>query len=233
MSQPLIDLQGIYKVYGHGEAQVRALDGLDLAVHEGEFVAIMGSSGSGKSTCLNLLACLDTPSAGSYRFKGAEVSQFNADQLALLRRAFMGYVFQSFHLLPRTTALENVELPLIYQGVPRRERRLRAYAALDQVGLGGRLKHVPSQLSGGQQQRVAIARALVSRPSVLFADEPTGNLDTATSQEVMRLFQGLNAQGLTIVMVTHELDVAQGAQRALEFRDGRLIRDVPALELAA
>jgi len=232
-ADPLIEAHRLYRLYGRGEALVRALDGVDLSIHDGEFVAIMGSSGSGKSTCMNILGCLDTPTSGSYRFKGVEVASLSRDQLALLRRHYIGFVFQSFNLLPRTTALENVELPLVYLGLPTRRRRTLAYAALEQVGLADRFRHTPGELSGGQQQRVAIARALVTRPAVLLADEPTGNLDTHTSHQIMETLSELNAQGLTIVMVTHELEVARFAQRGLQFRDGRLVRDAPVEEWVA
>ena len=232
MQGPLLYLEGISKVYGSGDTEVRALDGVDLVINEGEFVAVMGSSGSGKSTCMNILGCLDTPSEGRYEFHGVEVGTLTADQQALLRRGFIGFVFQSFNLIPRTSAIENVELPLIYRGVRRSERRKLALRALELVGLGDRAWHSPSQLSGGQQQRVAIARALVTNPSVLFADEPTGNLDSTRSAEIMSLLQGLNRDnGITIVMVTHEEDVARAAKRAVTFRDGRVVADGPPSEV--
>ena len=223
---PVIQLSQVSKVYGHGEGQVRALRGIDLSIDAGEFVAVMGPSGSGKSTCMNLLGCLDTPSNGEYRFLGVNVGQMNADQRALLRRNYLGFVFQGFNLLSRTTALENVELPLIYRHVPLAERHARARKALHQVGLSGRETHVPSELSGGQQQRVAIARAIVSQPRVLFADEPTGNLDSATSIEIMKLLTDLNEQhGITIAMVTHESDIAAWTRRIVRFRDGIIESD--------
>jgi putative ABC transport system ATP-binding protein len=222
----LIELESIYKIYGHGDTEVRALDGVDLSIREGEFVAIMGSSGSGKSTCMNILGCLDTPTAGRYTFHGVEVGTLDADQQALLRRGFIGFVFQSFNLIARTSALENVELPLVYRGVKRSERRKLAMEALAMVGLEARADHTPAQLSGGQQQRVAIARALVTNPSVLFADEPTGNLDSKRTEEIMTLLQNLNRdRGITIVMVTHEPDVANAAKRVIIFRDGKIIAD--------
>lgn len=226
MTVPLIELRGITRQYGSGEALVRALDGVDLRIDRGEFVAIMGPSGSGKSTAMNIIGCLDRPSAGNYLFNGVEVATLNQDQRALLRRHYLGFVFQGFNLLPRTTALENVELPLIYKGQPRAEREARARQALARVGLTGREDHTPSQLSGGQQQRVAIARALAGEPMVMLADEPTGNLDTRRSVEIMELMQQLNrGAGLTIVMVTHEEDMAAYASRLVVFTDGKVVRD--------
>ena len=213
-------------MFGRGESAVRALDGIDLDVRDGDYLAVMGASGSGKSTCMNIIGCLDRPTSGSYRFSGVEVGGLSRDQLALLRRHSIGFVFQGFNLLSRTTALENVELPLIYQRVPARERRRRALEALDQVGLSTRAKHAPNELSGGQQQRVAIARAIVTRPRLLVADEPTGNLDSATSVEVMEMIGRLNAErGITVVMVTHEEDMAKFARRVVVFRDGQVTRD--------
>ena len=226
MSPALIELSGVRKVYGQGEARVAALDGVDLTIQRGEFVMVMGSSGSGKSTCMNILGCLDTPSMGHYRFAGVDVGKLDRDQLALLRRSYLGFVFQSFNLLPRTSALENVELPLVYRGVGSRERRELARSALRDVGLADRESHTPAQLSGGQQQRVAIARALVTNPAVVFADEPTGNLDTERSREIMQLLSRLNRErSITIVMVTHEPDLADVASRVLVFRDGRVVAD--------
>ncbi len=223
---PVIELSGVTKFYGEGEGQVRALRGIDLRVDPGEFIAVMGPSGSGKSTCMNILGCLDTPTSGSYKFLGRPVGGMHADQRALLRRNYLGFVFQGFNLLSRTTALENVELPLIYRAVPAEERHERARKALNEVGLSGREEHVPSQLSGGQQQRVAIARAIVTEPKVLFADEPTGNLDTATSMEIMRLLTALNEdRGITIAMVTHEPDIAAWTRRLVKFRDGLIESD--------
>src|SRR4030043_467216 len=208
-NQPLIELQGVTKVYGTGQAAMHALRGIDLHIDEGDFLAVMGPSGSGKSTCMNILGCLDTPTAGAYKFKGIEVGKLTRNQRTRLRRFYLGFVFQGYNLLNRTSALENVELPLIYRRVPARVRRVRALKTLETVGLKGWESHTPSELSGGQQQRVAIARAIVTEPAVLFADEPTGNLDTARSREVMDLLTGLNRErGLTIVMVTHEPDVA-------------------------
>ncbi len=228
---PLIELRGISRIYGQGEAEVRALDGVDLTIHAGEFVAIMGPSGSGKSTAMNIIGCLDRPTSGHYLFNGVEVAGLNRDQLALLRRHYLGFVFQGFNLLARTTALENVELPMIYKGLPRSERQTRARAALAKVGLQGREHHDPSQLSGGQQQRVAIARALAGEPMVILADEPTGNLDTTRSHEIMELLVALNRdEGMTIVMVTHEEDMASFARRLVVFVDGRVARDEPVRE---
>jgi putative ABC transport system ATP-binding protein len=225
-SKHVIELERVTKVYGHGDAEVRALRGIDLAIRRGEFLAVMGPSGSGKSTCMNILGCLDTPTAGTYRFLGVAVGSLSADQRALLRRNYLGFVFQGFNLLSRTTALENVELPLVYRHVPADERRARARRALHDVGLAGRELHVPSQLSGGQQQRVAIARAIVAEPQVLFADEPTGNLDTTTSNEIMSLLLSLNeTRGITIAMVTHEPDVAAWTERIVRFRDGLIESD--------
>lgn len=222
---PVISLRGVTKVYGRGAAAVQALRGVDLDIADGEFVAMMGPSGSGKSTCMNILGCLDTPTEGVYRFRGHEVGRLTRDQRALLRRRFLGFVFQGFNLLARTSALENVELPLLYRGVPARERRRRARRALEQVGLTEWERHSPAELSGGQQQRVAIARAIVTEPAVLLADEPTGNLDSARSREIMELLAGLNRErGLTIVMVTHEPDMAEYAQRIVRFLDGRIVK---------
>lgn len=223
---PLIAFEAVAKVYGAGEGEVRALDDVDLVIRDGEFVAIMGPSGSGKSTCMNIVGCLDTPTSGHYLFRGIDVGTLSRDQRALLRRNYLGFVFQGFNLLKRTTALENVELPLIYRGMPRAERHERAFAALEAVGLAERSGHTSAELSGGQQQRVAIARAIASEPAVLLADEPTGNLDTQRSREIMELLVGLNQdQGITIVMVTHEADMAGFADRAVVFRDGNVASD--------
>jgi len=223
---PLIALRDVFKIYGSGESEVRALDGVDLDIRTGEFVAVMGPSGSGKSTCMNVLGCLDRPTRGRYLFRGVDLAGASLDQLALVRRHYLGFVFQGFNLLARTTALENVELPLVYRGVPTVERRRLAAKALADVGLGGRELHTPAELSGGQQQRVAIARAMVSEPSLLLADEPTGNLDTARKHEIMRLLRALNDERkITIVVVTHESDVADFASRTILFRDGRIERD--------
>jgi putative ABC transport system ATP-binding protein len=226
MEQTLIELRRVAKIYGSGEAEVAALAGIDMSVHDGEFVAVMGPSGSGKSTCMNILGCLDTPTAGHYLFRGADVGRMSRNERALLRRHYVGFVFQGFNLLKRTTALENLELPLIYRGVARSERRRLGMETLAQVGLADRWHHTAAELSGGQQQRVAIARALVTSPSVVFADEPTGNLDTAKSHEIMQLLQSLNRErGLTIVLVTHEEDVARYAKRQVRFRDGLIESD--------
>ncbi|MBT8409300.1 MAG: ABC transporter ATP-binding protein [Alphaproteobacteria bacterium] len=223
---PLIELAGISRVYGEGEIAVRALDNIDLTVEAGDFIAIMGPSGSGKSTAMNVIGCLDSPTSGHYRFNGIEVAGLSQDQRALLRRHYLGFVFQGYNLLPRTSALHNVELPLIYKGLGRAERRAAAADALRKVGLEDRAHHDPSALSGGQQQRVAIARALVGNPQVILADEPTGNLDTKTSVEIMEVLEGLNEnEGLTIVMVTHETDMAQYARRLIWMVDGRIERD--------
>lgn len=222
----ILQMRGIFKIYGTGSAEVRALNGVDLTIRAGEFVAVMGPSGSGKSTCMNILGCLDIPSAGHYLFGGVDVRRLNRDELALVRRHYMGFVFQSFNLLPRVSAIDNVELPLIYEGVKRSQRRARATAALHAVGLADRAGATPNQLSGGQQQRVAIARALVTHPPLLLADEPTGNLDTGTAQEIMAILAGIRQEhGITIVMVTHEPAIAACADRALYFVDGALVRD--------
>lgn len=226
MSPPLIELKDVYKIYGEGEATVAALAGINLTIQEHEFVAVMGPSGSGKSTAMNILGCLDTPTAGQYLFQGVDVGTLSRDERALLRRYYIGFVFQGFNLLKRTTAVENLELPLIYRGMGRKERHTRSATALQQVGLGSRGNHTAAQLSGGQQQRVAIARALVSEPAVVFADEPTGNLDTAMSHEIMSLLRKLNDErGITIVLVTHEEDIAAYAKRQVRFRDGRIHSD--------
>jgi putative ABC transport system ATP-binding protein len=222
----LIELRGIEKVYDMGAEKVRALAGVDLAVERGEYVAIMGSSGSGKSTLMNLIGCLDTPSAGHYRLNGQAVESMNDLELAGIRNREIGFVFQTFNLLARTSALQNVELPLIYAGTTKRERRERAEAALGRVGLGDRMHHLPNELSGGQRQRVAIARALVNTPSILLADEPTGNLDSTTSEEIMRLFADLHAGGNTVILVTHEPDIAAHARRRVTLKDGRVLGDV-------
>ena len=225
-AQPLIALKDVSKVYGQGHAAMKALRGVDLRIDEGEFVAVMGPSGSGKSTCMNILGCLDTPTDGSYLFKGVQVGKLSRNQRALLRRHYLGFVFQGYNLLNRTSALENVELPLIYRGMPSAERQARAREALEAVGLKGWETHTPGELSGGQQQRVAIARAIVTEPEVLLADEPTGNLDSARSREIMELLSTLNHnQGISIVMVTHEPDMAAYAKRMVHFMDGRIQSD--------
>jgi len=223
---PLIEFRDVVKQYGRGEATIRALDGVSLSIHQHEFVAIMGPSGSGKSTSMNIIGCLDTPTAGEYLFQGVPTSGFDNEHLTLLRRHMLGFVFQGFNLLARTSAVENVELPLVYRGMKAAERRERAMEALAQVGLKGREDHTTQELSGGQQQRVAIARAIVTRPALLLADEPTGNLDTKTSNEIMELITSLNRdKGITVVMVTHEEDIAAHAKRLLRFVDGHLASD--------
>jgi putative ABC transport system ATP-binding protein len=222
---PVIEVVNLQKVYGSGATAVRALRGVDLSVQTGEYLAIMGASGSGKSTLLNLIGCLDVPSGGSYRLDGIDVGSLNERQLSLLRNRKIGFIFQSYNLVPRTSALSNVELPLVYAGLGRKERRLRARAALDLVGLTDRARHLPSELSGGQQQRVAVARALVNAPAIVLADEPTGNLDSESTAEVLAVFDRLNALGRTIVVITHEDDVARHAQRTVRVSDGRIVSD--------
>ncbi len=231
--KPLITFEKVWKTYGRGEAKVHALAGVDLSIARGEFVAIMGPSGSGKSTAMNIIGCLDTPTSGRYGFLNVDAGKLDRGSRATLRNLYVGFVFQGYNLLPRTTAAENVELPLIYRGVPGRERRELAMRALAEVGLQGRESHTPAELSGGQQQRVAIARAIVTRPTLLVADEPTGNLDTARSHEIMGLLTKLNEDfGLTIVMVTHEADIATYAQRTIGFLDGKVASDTKKLEAA-
>ncbi|CAM5661750.1 cell division ATP-binding protein FtsE [Mycolicibacterium aubagnense] len=228
---PLINFDKVWKTYGEGEARVNALAGVDLAIPRGEFVAIMGPSGSGKSTAMNIVGCLDTPTAGTYGFMDVDAGRLDRGRRATLRNLHIGFVFQGYNLLPRTTAVENVELPLIYRGVAHNERRQLAMQALAEVGLTGREHHTPAELSGGQQQRVAIARAIVSRPTLLVADEPTGNLDTARSHEIMDLLTRLNQElGLTIVMVTHEPDIAAYAGRTIRFLDGHIASDATTME---
>ena len=225
MQTPMISVADLRKTYVMGDVEVNALQGVSFNIQRGEFVAIMGASGSGKSTFMNILGCLDRPSSGQYLLEGINVAEHDKKALALIRNQKLGFVFQGFNLLARTTALENTELPALYTKIDKAEREKRAAEALAMVGLADRAHHFPSQMSGGQQQRVAIARALVNRPSILLADEPTGNLDSRTSVEIMEIFQNLNDQGLTIVLVTHESDIAQFAKRVLVFRDGKIRKD--------
>jgi putative ABC transport system ATP-binding protein len=227
--RPVIRVEDVHKYYDLGETKVHALRGANLEIAPGEFVAIMGASGSGKSTFMNLLGCLDTPSSGHYLLEGVDVAALDKKELAAIRNRKLGFVFQGFNLLARTTALENVELPTLYAHLPKEERLERAKSALQMVGLEERMQHFPSQLSGGQQQRVAIARGLVNQPSILLADEPTGNLDSRTSVEIMQIFQDLNDHGLTVVLVTHEPDIAHYAKRTVVFRDGKIRRDEPVM----
>jgi putative ABC transport system ATP-binding protein len=229
---PLIEIEAVTKVYRMGAVEVQALKGVDLRVAEGEFIAIMGASGSGKTTLMNVIGCLDLPSAGRYLLEGVDVRLLNDNQLAAIRNRKIGFVFQSFNLIPRSSAVHNVEMPLIYAGVTG-GRRERALAALESVGLGDRARHQPSELSGGQQQRVAIARALVTEPAILLADEPTGNLDSESSVEIMRLLQELNEEGRTVVLITHEDEVAAFARRVVRLRDGLVVRDEPTIARAS
>lgn len=222
---PLIVCKDLWKVYQIGDVDVQALRGVSLTIEQGEFVAIMGSSGSGKSTLMNILGCLDQPSRGHYWLNGIDTGSLRPDQLAEIRNRQIGFVFQSFNLIPRTSALENAQLPLFYRGLPLKEQRALAFAALQRVGLGGREEHSPTQLSGGQQQRVAIARALVATPSLLLADEPTGNLDTQSTREIMDILGALNQDGMTVILVTHESDVAASASREIVIKDGRIQSD--------
>jgi putative ABC transport system ATP-binding protein len=228
----MIELEGVTKVYGNGQVKVRALGPVDLLVEEGDFVAIMGPSGSGKSTMMNILGCLDVPTDGRYRLDGIDVSKLRDNKLASIRNTRIGFVFQSFNLIARTSAVRNVELPLVYAGA-RNNRRKRALAALERVGLGERAGHMPNELSGGQQQRVAVARALVTDPAIILADEPTGNLDTTSTVEIMRLLVELNDVGRTVVLITHEPEVAEFAKRIVELRDGGIVRDVRQKQLVA
>lgn len=227
MAEELITVKGITKVYQVGEQEVRALDGVDLVIKRGEYVALMGPSGSGKSTLMNMIGCLDTPTDGSYVLNGQEVGSLVDDELAEIRNKEIGFVFQTFNLLPRYSSLENVSLPLIYGGKSKAERDRRGKEVLEQVGLGDRIDHKPNELSGGQRQRVAVARALVNHPSIILADEPTGNLDTKTSYEIMRLFDEIHKQGNTIILVTHEEDIAAHTHRIIRLRDGKVETDTP------
>ena len=225
---PLIEFRNVYKIYQMGDTQVRAADGISMKIDQGEFVAIVGQSGSGKSTCMNIIGCLDVPTHGQYLLKGQDVGKMKDDQLADIRNKTLGFIFQQYNLLPKLNLLENVEVPLMYAGVPRGERRDRARAALEQVGLGDKWRHRPMELSGGQQQRVSIARALVGKPSVILADEPTGALDSRTGREVLSMLQDLHGQGHTVVLITHDNSIAVQAQRIIRLEDGRAVYDGPA-----
>ncbi|ORC32603.1 macrolide ABC transporter ATP-binding protein [Marispirochaeta aestuarii] len=229
----LIDIDGISRHYQMGPTTVKAIDGVSFGIAEGEFVSIIGPSGSGKSTLMNIIGCLDSPTGGTYRLAGTDVSRMDSNSLAGVRNRYIGFVFQTFNLLGRESALENVELPLVYAGIPPKERKERALEMLERVGLGDRSDHVPNQLSGGQRQRVAIARALAGKPKLLLADEPTGALDTRTGIEIMKLFHELNTEGVTLVMVTHDNDLARQAKRVVQIRDGKVLQDVPAEEFEA
>ena len=223
--RPIIEIRHISKIYATGEAEVHAVRDISLAIERGDFVAIMGASGSGKSTMMNIIGCLDVPTKGWYWLDGVDVRTLDERQLSLVRSRKIGFVFQAFNLIPRTSALANVELPLVYRGVRPHERRERAIAALEEVGLGERLRHLPSEMSGGQQQRVAVARALVTNPAMILADEPTGNLDSTAAEDVMHIFSRLNAEGRTVVLITHEADIAGFAKRVIRFRDGQIVED--------
>lgn len=225
MEAEIILMEGVHKIYKTGSTQVNALDGVSLKVLKGEFLAIMGPSGSGKSTLMNIIGCLDVPTEGRYLLKGREIEKMVDEELASIRNKEIGFVFQNFNLLARTDALSNVELPLIYAKISKKERKERAFESLKKVGIEGRAKHLPSELSGGEQQRVAIARALVTNPSIILADEPTGNLDTKSSADIMQIFDNLNEEGNTIIIVTHELDIAKHAKRLVKLRDGKIIED--------
>ena len=229
----LIDIDGISRHYQMGPTTVKAIDRVSFGIAEGEFVSIIGPSGSGKSTLMNIIGCLDSPTGGTYRLAGTDVSRMDSNSLAGVRNRYIGFVFQTFNLLGRESALENVELPLVYAGIPPKERKERALEMLERVGLGDRSDHVPNQLSGGQRQRVAIARALAGKPKLLLADEPTGALDTRTGVEIMKLFHELNTEGVTLVMVTHDNDLARQAKRVVQIRDGKVLQDVPAEEFEA
>ena len=230
--QPLIKVDNVHKTYGSGNTQVNALSGINLVINSGEYCAIMGSSGSGKSTLMNILGCLDRPTVGNYYLKGKNVATLSAQQLAQVRNQQIGFVFQQFHLLPQLSALENTMLPMVYGGIPERERKQRAKEALIKVGLGNRLDNKPNQLSGGQQQRVAIARAIVNQPLIILADEPTGALDSETTKEVMAIFKQLNEEGITIIIVTHEKDLGEQTRRIIQFSDGKIIADFSNISIA-
>ena len=225
MPTPIIEIRDLYKIYNPGENEVRALDGVSLEVFEGEFVAIVGHSGSGKSTLMNMIGCLDVPTAGSYRLNGQDVSELSDNELSEIRNREIGFIFQGFNLIPNLTAVENVEVPLIYRGIGKRERRQLAVASLEKVGLGHRLDHKPSQMSGGQQQRVAIARAIAAAPPLILADEPTGNLDSASSKEILQILKQMHASGRTVILITHDNEIAAQAKRIIHIRDGKIDSD--------
>ena len=230
--KPLIDIRNMTKLYNGGENEVRALDGISLTVHSGEFVAIIGPSGSGKSTLMNMLGCLDTPTSGDYFLDGANVAEMSDDHLSMIRNLQIGFIFQGFNLIPSMSALENVELPLIYRGVPREERRALCLDALERVGLRDRVSHKPPEMSGGQQQRVAIARAVAARPPIILADEPTGNLDTKSGAEIMELLHALHREGKTILLISHDRDIAEKAQRVIRIQDGIIVEDRTRMSVA-
>ena len=222
---PLVEMKDVYKIYHMGDTEVHALDGISLTINKGEFVAIVGQSGSGKSTCMNIIGCLDVATKGVYRLNGREINNYSQDELADVRNKMLGFIFQQYNLLPKLTVLENVELPLVYRGMPKQERREISQNALERVGLGGRMNHLPAEMSGGQQQRVAVARAIAARPPVILADEPTGNLDTKSTKEVMAILHELKDEGRTVIVITHDNEIAEEAERVIRIRDGKVVED--------